>query len=123
MNIDHIETAIDNPLNGYAWRNINLGLPKFKIESTSNLVGALKNVSFMNLITILTKIIVEQLKIIFFFQMGISQIFQADANLEKISGSKPLYVNELRQKAFIDMDEKGTEAVAITSEWTNVLFN
>jgi serpin B len=47
-------------------------------------------------------------------QLGIQAAFRQDADFSKISGKNDLYLNEVRQKTFIKVDETGTEAAAVT---------
>ena len=48
--------------------------------------------------------------------LGISDVFDPSvADLGGMSGVKPLCVSGIKQKAFIEVDEKGTEAAAVTS--------
>ena len=63
---------------------VELKLPKFKIESEISLVIPLK-------------------------ELGIEKLFGSDAQLRGIS-EKPLKVNDAIQKAFIEVDEAGSEA-------------
>ena len=47
--------------------------------------------------------------------MGMSQVFDpARATLEGISDRKPLYLSEVVQHDFVEVNEKGTEAAAVT---------
>ena len=63
---------------------VELKLPKFKIESDISLMKPLK-------------------------ELGIEKLFGSDAQLRGIS-EKPLKVNDAIQKAFIEVDEAGSEA-------------
>ena len=63
---------------------VELRLPKFKIESDISLMKPLK-------------------------ELGIEKLFGSDAQLRGIS-DKPLKVNDAIQKAFIEVDEAGSEA-------------
>ncbi|XP_011497723.1 PREDICTED: serpin B6-like isoform X2 [Ceratosolen solmsi marchali] len=63
-------------------------LPKFKFESTIHLKEPLK-------------------------QLGLTEMFTEKANFSGISNN-PLLVNSIIQKAFIDVNEEGTEAAAST---------
>ena len=84
--------------NWQAWQedfeemNGTIRLPKFTIEYEAVLNQALK-------------------------QLGIASAFQkGSANFSHmILGSDPLWVDEVKQKTFIDVNEEGTEAAAVTS--------
>ena len=70
--------------------NISLSLPKFRIETpTMDLIPALN-------------------------ANGMRLAFTDKADFSGISGDQSLYVSTIAQKAFIDVDEKGTEASAAT---------
>ena len=47
-------------------------------------------------------------------KMGVGSIFNLDANLSKISNETNLVVTDAAQEAFINVDEDGTEAAAVT---------
>ena len=68
---------------------VNLRLPKFKLETNINLKNLLE-------------------------QLGVDTLFNEQANLSKMSEEKGLMVTETVQKAFIEVDENGTEAAAMT---------
>ncbi|KAH0545950.1 hypothetical protein KQX54_004984 [Cotesia glomerata] len=72
-----------------------LYLPKFKFESKFYLTQILQS-------------------------MGITDVFINGANFSGISETIPLKIDEVIQKAFIQVDENGTEAAAITA--TTMLF-
>uniref|UniRef100_A0A914LQL7 Serpin domain-containing protein n=1 Tax=Meloidogyne incognita TaxID=6306 RepID=A0A914LQL7_MELIC len=63
-------------------------LPKFKFESTHDLKDVL-------------------------IKLGINSAFE-NANFSKITIDKPLKIDKVVQKAFIELNEEGTEAVATT---------
>ena len=70
--------------------NISLSLPKFRIETpTMDLIPALN-------------------------ANGMRLAFTDDADFSGISGDQSLYVSTIAQKAFIDVNEKGTESSAAT---------
>jgi serpin B len=73
-----------------AERDGHLRLPRFRIETQADLSAPLK-------------------------AMGMSQVFDsARAALEGISDRKPLYLMGVMQKDFVEVNEKGTEAAAVT---------
>ncbi|KAI9552141.1 hypothetical protein GHT06_022478 [Daphnia sinensis] len=69
---------------------IDVVIPKFKFESSPDLKRVLRSV-------------------------GIIDLFNSDADLSGISGSKELYVSDAYHRAFIEVNEKGTEAAAVTA--------
>lgn len=71
-------------------RKVNVGLPKFTLEYDIALNNILQS-------------------------MGIKEAFSNQANLTKISKQGRLYVNSVRHKTFLQIDEKGTEAAGVTS--------
>lgn len=62
-------------------------------------------------LTVLIKLISFVVKIL---QMGIVDIFNQNANFSGMS-NEPLIVNEVIQKAFINVDEFGCEAAEVTT--------
>ncbi len=49
-------------------------------------------------------------------QMGMTSAFDRDADFSKlIEENNPVWISEVKQKTFIDVDEKGTEAAGATS--------
>jgi serpin B len=71
-------------------RDGHIRLPRFHIETQADLSGPLK-------------------------AMGMSQVFDpARAALEGISDRKPLYLMAAMQQDFVEVNEKGTEAAAVT---------
>ena len=69
---------------------VSLSLPKFRIETpTMDLIPALK-------------------------ASGMRLAFTEEADFSGISGDQSLYVSTIAQKAFIDVNEQGTEATAAT---------
>lgn len=84
---DETFQAYLSDLNG---QDVNLSLPKFKIETPR-----------MNLI--------EPMR-----SLGLVDVFDANANLSGINGDDNLFLSTLVQKAYIDVNENGTEAAAVT---------
>uniref|UniRef100_A0A0K0EJE6 SERPIN domain-containing protein n=1 Tax=Strongyloides stercoralis TaxID=6248 RepID=A0A0K0EJE6_STRER len=69
---------------------VNVHLPKFKIESIHMLHKTFKKI-------------------------GLTFPFSSDANFSLITNEVPLTINKIIQKAFIDVDEKGTEASGVSA--------
>ena len=85
---DHLE-SIDNALNSDC--DVNLWLPKFKIEETMELSKVLH-------------------------KMGMESLFtEGSADLSGIDGTRSLYASKVVHKAFVDVNEEGTEAAAATA--------
>ena len=78
---------------GYREQMINaeiaMGLPKFKVEYDTNLNNVLK-------------------------AMGTNDAFDSNANLGNISKA-PLFISDIIQKSYIDVNEQGVEAAAVTA--------
>ena len=69
-------------------RDVKVGVPKFKIESTHDLEDPLKKI-------------------------GLEHMFDANkADFSGMTGNKDLYVSKVIQKAFIEVNEEGAEASA-----------
>jgi len=68
---------------------VDLKMPKFKLETTKVLNEMLEN-------------------------MGIKKVFTSDAELKGISDAS-LMVSKVLQKCFVEVDEEGSEAAAVTS--------
>lgn len=54
---------------------------------------------------------------VFYLQLGIKKVFTAEADLSGLTSTHGdrLYVDKVVQKAFIDVNEAGTEAAAATA--------
>ncbi|KAK9874770.1 hypothetical protein WA026_005577 [Henosepilachna vigintioctopunctata] len=94
--LNSIESKMDLVLKpqNYTKETIKLFLPKFKVEMTMNLVPSLQN-------------------------LGITRLFNRDADLSGISIKEGLYVSNVVQKVFMNVDERGTEAAAATAVISN----
>lgn len=93
--MDDLITSI-NLDNWAEWQNsfsltegFELFLPKFKFEYETDLIPALS-------------------------QMGMGIAFTEMADLTGISDLKPLFINMVKHKTFVDVNEEGTEAAAVT---------
>ncbi|XP_039256722.2 leukocyte elastase inhibitor-like [Styela clava] len=74
----------------YFKEEVVLSLPRFKIEYSSDLVESFKG-------------------------LGARSIFGSGANFSKISCKEDLYVSAIAHKAFVEVNEEGTEAAAATA--------
>jgi serpin B len=72
-------------------REVNVSVPKFKLEETTDLKDILK-------------------------KLGMTSMFNhEEADFSGISGSRDMFVSGVMQKAFIDVNEEGSEAAAATA--------
>ncbi len=82
--------SLDAMLNSMEYQDVDLYLPKFKYEYSLSLVDALK-------------------------KMGMVDAFDASlADLSGMDGARDLYITNILHKAFVAVDEAGTEAAAAT---------
>jgi len=80
----------NNWMNSFSEANIQLSLPKFKLEYEKRLNDAL-------------------------IEMGMAPAFDPySADFSKINPDDPLFIGFVRQKTYIDVNEEGTEAAAVT---------
>ena len=88
-----------NSLDATAWNNlqgalreqkVDVGLPRFTLDYQINLNDILK-------------------------AMGMSRAFTNDAQLGRINPTADLFVSFVKQNTYLGIDEKGTEAAAVTS--------
>ncbi|MFO7677408.1 MAG: serpin family protein [Thermoplasmatota archaeon] len=70
-------------------RNVEIYLPKFEVETEYSLIEFLKNI-------------------------GMDIPFTANADFSLITGNKDLFISSVVHKAFIEVNEQGTEAAAAT---------
>ena len=77
-------------LAGTARRQVTLSLPRFRVEAGFDLIPALR-------------------------RLGVVAPFGADADFSEITADARLRIGAVAHKAYIDVDEKGTEAAAATA--------
>ena len=70
-------------------REIRLTLPRFKMEFEEEMIP-------------------------FFQQLGVTDLFNSRANLKDIAENDDLYVDDVKHKAVIEVNEEGSEAAAVT---------
>lgn len=52
-----------------------------------------------------------------FCQLGLENLFSSQCNLSRmIDGNEPLFVSKVIQKAYIEVNEEGAEAAAVTGK-------
>jgi serpin B len=81
---------LDEIVNNLESAGVQLGLPKFTYESEFSLVETLE-------------------------ALGMEQAFGGGADFSRMTGDASLYISEIVHKAFVDVNEKGTEAAAATA--------
>ncbi len=96
------ETGVNELIQGFTAQNWNdlqstmkeaqvtVGLPRFTLDYEIKLNDVLK-------------------------AMGMTRAFTDDAQLDKINPNEPLYVSLVKQNTYLGIDEKGTEAAAVTT--------
>jgi serine protease inhibitor len=77
-------------LAGTARHQVSLSLPRFRVEAAFDLIPALR-------------------------RLGVVAPFGADADFSEITADAQLRIGAVAHKAYIDVDEKGTEAAAATA--------
>ncbi len=82
--------GLRGPLAGTARHQVTLALPKFRLETALDLIPVLR-------------------------RLGVRQAFTADADFGGITDAARLAVSAVAHKAYIDVDEQGTEAAAATA--------
>ena len=77
-------------LAGAATHQVTVSLPRFRLEAAFDLIPALE-------------------------RLGVTEAFGGDADFGGITGAEPLQIGAVAHKAYIDVDERGTEAAAATA--------
>ncbi len=83
------QTELNSITGGLARRDVQLTLPKFKVEYSTKLRDILS-------------------------QMGMGSAFSGSADFTKINPAGGLHISDVLHKTYIDVNEKGTEAAAVT---------
>ena len=81
---------LDQIESGFSHTSLSLTMPKFEYESEFGLSKALK-------------------------EMGMPTAFGAEADFSGMDGTRNLYISDVIHKAFVAIDEEGTEAAAATA--------
>ncbi|MFC2014974.1 serpin family protein [Chloroflexota bacterium] len=81
---------VDGIISDINRRQVNLRMPKYEFESEFNLKNTLTS-------------------------MGMPIAFSGDADFSGMTGNKDLFIDEVIHKAFVSVDEAGTEAAAATA--------
>ena len=76
-------------------RKVSVALPRFKVTSSFSLADVLK-------------------------AMGMTDAFSTDADFSGMTGAKDLFLSAVIHKAFVDVNEQGTEAAAATAAVMNL---
>jgi serpin B len=77
-------------LAGTARYQVTLSLPRFRLEAAFDLIPALE-------------------------RLGVTEAFTSEADFSGITEAQRLWINAVAHKAYVDVDEKGTEAAAATA--------
>jgi len=77
-------------LAGTARHQVALSLPRFRLEAAFNLIPALR-------------------------RLGVTRAFGGEADFTGITDAEPLQIGAVAHKAYVDVDEHGTEAAAATA--------
>lgn len=83
------QTEINRIISGLSLQDVILTLPKFKVEYSTSLANVLS-------------------------QMGMGIAFTRSADFTKINPAGGLFISDVLHKTYIDVNEKGTEAAAVT---------
>jgi len=82
--------GLSGVLAGTSRHQVTLSLPRFRVEAAFDLIPALR-------------------------QLGVHKAFSGDADFSGITEAEPLQISTVAHKAYIDVDEQGTEAAAATA--------
>jgi len=87
---------LSDTLDSLRKRKVDVSLPKFKITSKFSLASVLRS-------------------------MGITDAFSRNADFSRMTAGKDLFISEVVHKAYVDVNEEGTEAAAATGITMKVL--
>jgi serpin B len=82
--------GLDGMLAGTSRHQVTLSLPRFRVESAFDLIPALR-------------------------LLGVNEAFSGEADFSGITEAGPLQLSTVAHKAYVDVDEQGTEAAAATA--------
>lgn len=85
-----LSTSLENLLKSLRMERVIVSIPQFKFSSEFELNNTLQ-------------------------QMGMIEAFSENADFSGIDGERDLFMNHVIHKAFLSVDEKGTEAIAATA--------
>jgi serine protease inhibitor len=85
-----VAAGLDGLLAGAARHQVTLSLPRFRLEAAFNLIPALR-------------------------RLGVAAAFGDNADFGEITEAAPLRIGAVAHKAYVDVDEHGTEAAAATA--------
>jgi serpin B len=83
-------TTLGGVLDGAGWHRVTLSLPRFRVETQTDLTSALGG-------------------------LGVRTAFGQDADFSGITTAEKLRISAAIHKAYVDVDEHGTEAAAATA--------
>ncbi|HUI28613.1 MAG TPA: serpin family protein [Candidatus Acidoferrales bacterium] len=83
------QTEVNNIIDGLSEQDVVVSLPKFKVEYKTDLVRILTN-------------------------LGMGSAFSGGADFTRINKTMPLQITGVLHKTYIDVNERGTEAAAVT---------
>jgi serpin B len=82
--------GLGSMLAGTSRHQVTLSLPRFRVESAFDLIPALR-------------------------RLGVKEAFTGEADFSGITEAEPLQIGTVAHKAYVDVDEQGTEAAAATA--------
>ena len=107
-----LETQLDQvfaPQHQLQREFLDVGLPKFKVESSVDFKEILEGVSLVNLVCVVSEGCLN-------LKLGVKKLFEEKvADLSGVAGEPgDLFVKKVAQKSFVEVSEEGVEAAAAT---------